>query len=47
MAKKYLSKIVKSGQTIYMKDAEAQAAIGNLPPQASVATAEAVIDELT
>lgn len=38
-----------SGNTArwYATDAEAQAAIGNLPPQASVAVAEAVIDELT
>lgn len=46
MAKKYISKIVKGGQTIHVKDAEAQAAIANLPSAASVATAEAVIDEL-
>jgi len=46
MAKKYVSKIVKGGQTIHLKDEEAQAAIGELS-RASVATCESIIDELT
>jgi len=44
MAKKYLSKIVKDGNTIYVKDEEARD--GN-PTYASVATCESIIDELT
>ena len=47
MAKKYLSKIVKDGNTIYMKDAEAQAAIQNLPSAASTQTCQDIVDELT
>lgn len=49
MAKKYLSKIVKGGNTIYMKDAEAQAAIAELEPPtyASTQTCEDIISELT
>lgn len=49
MAKKYLSKIVKGGNTIYMKDEEARAAIEELDPatQASIETCRAIIDELT
>ena len=31
MAKKYISKINKDGTTIYMKDTEAQDAIGQIP----------------
>lgn len=42
--KKYLSKISKDGNIIYMKDEEARAAI---PTTASVATCESIIDELT
>lgn len=47
--KKYISKIVKGGNTIYMKDAEAREAISQLEPTdyASVATCESIIDELT
>ena len=40
MAKKYISKIVKNGYTIYMKDAEAQAAI---KPYASEADCRAIV----
>lgn len=46
MAKKYLSKITKDGQTVHIKDAEARAAIDNLPADASVQTCEDIIDEL-
>ena len=47
--KKYLSKIVKGGYTIYVKDEEAQAAIQQLNPAeaASVATCASIISELT
>jgi len=49
MAKKYLSKIVKSGNTIYIKDAEAREAIASLPSStyASTSTCEDIISELT
>ena len=48
MAKKYISKIVKGGNTIYMKDEEARAAIEELNPasQASIDTCKSIIDEL-
>lgn len=47
--KKYLSKIVKGGNTILIKDEEAREAISQLDPAsaASVETCEAIIDELT
>ena len=44
MAKKYISKIAKDGQTLDIKDAEARAAI---QPYASTQTCETIIDELT
>lgn len=44
MATKYLSKISKDGETIYIKDEEARAAI---PTSASTATCQSIIDELT
>ena len=40
MAKKYLSKIVKSGNTIYMKDAEAQADIQDLQGVSAITAAQ-------
>lgn len=49
MAKKYISKIVKDGVTMNIKDAEARAAIAELDPAsaASTQTCEDIIDELT
>ena len=47
MAKKYVSKIVKGGHTLEIKDEEARAAIEAIPEPASVATCESIIDELT
>ena len=44
MAKKYISKIVKGGNTMYMKDEEARTAIANV---ASVAETTAALAELT
>lgn len=47
--KKYLSKVVKGGNTLFIKDEEAREAISQLDPAsaASVETCEAIIDELT
>ena len=47
--KKYLSKINKGGNTIYLKDEEARAAIQQLNPSqaASAETCASIVAELT
>ena len=47
MAKKYISKIVKGGVTLDLKDSEARETLANLPSAASVQTCQDIIDELT